>query len=219
MCLAVRRDEKGAGRHWHPNRRCRKREPGASSAERSATHDLTGNGVITNHPVSRGTASSGESDPACRMIRHTLATLAYRASKAVRGAPPDFGSFRTGPTTRTPGEILAHMGDLMDWALTIAQHRIEWRVNAIQSWSDDVNRLFSGISALDEYLASDVTLDVGTLGQLFQGPIADALTHTGQLTLLRRLADSPVRAENYQRALIEVGQTGLEQPPPQREFD
>ena len=153
------------------------------------------------------------------MIRHALATLAYRASKAVRGAPSDFGTFPTGPTTRTPGEILAHMGDLMAWALTIAQNRIQWRVNSPQAWSDDVNRFFAGMSALDEYLARGATFDAGTLGQLFQGPIADALTHTGQLTLLRRLADAPVRGENYQRALIDVGQTGLEQPPPQREFD
>lgn len=170
-------------------------------------------------PMSHARASAGESDPACRMIRHTLATLAYRASKAVRGAPPDFGNFRIGETTRTPGEIIAHMGDLMAWALTIAQNRIEWRVSAVQSWSDNVKRFFAGNSALDEYLASGATFDAEMLGQLFQGPIADALTHTGQLTLLRRLADAPIRAENYQRALIDVGQTGLEQPPPRREFD
>ena len=107
----------------------------------------------------------------------------------------------------------------MAWALTIAQQRIEWRVSPVRSWSEDVQRLFGGISALDAYLASGVSLDTGTLGQLFQGPIADALTHTGQLTLIRRLAGAPIRAENYQRALIDVGQTGLEQPPPQREFD
>lgn len=175
--------------------------------------------MTTNDPMSHAPAHSRELDPACRMIRHTLATLAYRASKAVRGAPQDFGSFAAGPTTRTPGQILAHMGDLMDWALTIAQQRIEWRVSPARSWPEDVRRFFAGISALDEYLASDASFDAGTLNQLFQGPIADALTHTGQLTLMRRLAGAPIRAENYQRALIDVGQTGLEQPPPQREFD
>jgi len=169
--------------------------------------------------MSHALADAGELDPASRMIRHTLATLAYRASKAVRGAPADFGTFRAGPTTRTPGEILAHMGDLMAWALTISQHRIEWRVHPVQSWSDDVTRFFAGVSALDGYLASGAAFDAGMLSQLFQGPIADALTHTGQLTLLRGLAGAPIRAENYQRALIDVGQTGLEQPPPQREFD
>jgi len=177
------------------------------------------NRVNTNDPMTHAPANSGEPDPACRMIRHTLATLAYRASKAVRGAPAEFGSFAAGSTTRTPGQILAHMGDLMAWALTIAQQRIEWRVSPVRSWSEDVQRFFAGTAALDAYLASGVSFDAGTLGQLFQGPIADALTHTGQLTLMRRLAGAPIRAENYQRALIDVGHTGLEQPPPQREFD
>jgi hypothetical protein len=153
------------------------------------------------------------------MIRHTLATLAYRASKAIRGAPSEFGAFRVGTTTRSPADILAHMGDLMDWALTMAQGHTQWQSAPVQAWSDDVRRLFSGITALDTYLASGVAFDTQLLSQLFQGPIADALTHTGQLTMLRRLADAPIKAENYQRALIDVGQTGLTQPLPQREFD
>jgi len=169
--------------------------------------------TMSHEPV-----NAGETSSACRMIRHTLATLAYRASKTVRGAPSNFDTFHASPTTRTPGEIVAHMGDLMEWALTIAQYRTEWHVSAVQSWSDDVTRLFAAISALDDCLANGATFDTGMLGQLFQGPIADALTHTGQLALLRRLANAPIRAENYQRALIEVGQTGLQQPLPQREF-
>jgi hypothetical protein len=169
--------------------------------------------------MSRLDATEAEPDPACRMIRHTLATLAYRASKAVRGAPADFGAFHIGPATRTPAEILAHMGDLMTWGLTIAQDRTEWRASPVGPWADDVSRLFAGITALDEYLASTATFEMRVLNQLFQGPIADALTHTGQLTMLRRLADAPIRAENYQRALIDVGQTGIEQPAPRREFD
>jgi hypothetical protein len=159
------------------------------------------------------------SESARAVVRHTLATLAYRAAKAVREAPPDFGAFRIGATTRTPGEILAHMGDLMDWALTMAQGRTQWRDGGVREWTDDVHRLFSGITALDQYLASEFAGDETVLLQLFQGPIADALTHTGQLTMLRRLADSPIRGESYQRALIVAGQTGLDQPPAQREFD
>jgi hypothetical protein len=175
--------------------------------------------LTTTNEMTHTNAIGEDADPACTMLRHTLATLAYRASKAVRGAPSDFGAFRVGTTTRTPAEILAHMGDLMDWALTMAQGRTQWRSAPVQSWSDDVNRLFAGITSLDTYLASGVAFDTQLLSQLFQGPIADALTHTGQLTMLRRLADAPIRAESYQRALINVGQTGLDQPPPQREFD
>ncbi len=164
-------------------------------------------------------AKNKDADPERTIIRHTLATLAYRAAKAVRGAPTNFGAFRIGRTTRTPSEILAHMGDLMDWALTMVQDRTQWHDTPTQAWSDDVRRFFASITALDTHIASGVPLDTQILLQLFQGPIADALTHTGQLTLLRRLADAAIKGESYQRALIAVGQTGLDQPPPQREFD
>jgi hypothetical protein len=164
--------------------------------------------------------SNGENaDPARWMARHALATLAYRASKAVRNAPAEFGTFRIGPTTRTPNEILAHMGDLMEWALTMAQDRTEWREGPVLAWAGNVDRLFSAITTFDECLASAAAVDPQLLLRLFQGPIADALTHTGQLTMLRRLAESPVKGESYQRALIAVGQTTVDQPPPQREFD
>jgi hypothetical protein len=163
--------------------------------------------------------NGGNADPARWMVRHALATLAYRASKAVRNAPADFGIFRIGPTTRTPNEILAHMGDLMEWALTMAQDRTQWGARPVLAWAGNVDRLFSAITDLDECLASTAAVDTQLLLKLFQGPIADALTHTGQLTMLRRLAESPVKGESYQRALIAVGQTTVDQPPPQREFD
>jgi hypothetical protein len=175
--------------------------------------------VTTTDATSPMGAHDANANSARSMLRHALATLAYRAAKAVRGAPTDFAAFRTGETTRTPAEILAHMGDLMEWALTMAQDRTKWRDRPVQGWSDDVERLFTGISALDGYLASDAAIAHPVLLQLFQGPVADALTHTGQLTMLRRLANAPIRGESYQRALIAVGQTGLEQPAPRREFD
>jgi hypothetical protein len=115
--------------------------------------------------------------------------------------------------------ILAHMSDLMDWALTMVQGREQWHVRPPRSWPDDVDRLFTAITILDRYLASEAAVDRPALLQLVQGPIADALAHTGQLTLLRRLADAPVRGEAYQAAPIAAGQTGLEQPPPVFEFD
>jgi len=152
-------------------------------------------------------------------VRHTLATLAYRAAKAVRGAPAEFVNLKIGTGTRTPAAIVVHMGDLMEWALTMVQGQTQWRDGPVQSWDADLKRLFAGIKALDDYLAGSAPVDLHILHQLFQGPIADALTHTGQLTMLRRLAGSPIRGESYQRALIAVGQTGLDQPPPQREFD
>jgi hypothetical protein len=142
------------------------------------------------------------------MLRHTLATLAYRADKVLRDAPSDFGSFTVGPTSRTPAEILAHMGDLMDWAAGLAVGSHRWDPKPPAVWADDVARLFAGMRALDEVLANEPVSDENAR-KVFQGPIADALTHTGQLSMLRRLAGAPVKAENYARAAgIRPGELG-----------
>ncbi|MGH9313864.1 MAG: hypothetical protein ACRD1S_11795 [Vicinamibacterales bacterium] len=151
-------------------------------------------------------------------LRHTVATLAYRGGKAVRDAPAGFGAFRAGETTRTPGQILAHVCDLLDWALSQAQGQQRWNDSTPQSWEDDVQRLFAGLAALDAYLTSGQPLGYPA-EQIFQGAIADALTHVGQINLLRRLAGSSVRGENYFRADIVPGRVGAEQSTPKREFD
>lgn len=151
------------------------------------------------------------------LLRHCVATLAYRAGKAVRGAPDSFGEWRSGDSTRTPVQILAHMGDLMDWGLELARGKQLWRAATPQPWPLEVQRFFASLARFDAYLASDEPL--GTMPeQLFQGPVADALTHVGQLTMLRGLAGAPIRAENYARAQIETGTVGLEQAAPRFEF-
>jgi hypothetical protein len=137
----------------------------------------------------------------------------------VRGAPEGFDSFRIAPTTRTPGEILAHMGDVIEWATTMAQGRPQWRTAPVRAWRDDVGRLFAAITSLDASFAAESELGTPLLHQLLQGPLADALTHTGQLALLRRLAGAPIRGEHFPSARIAAGQTGLDQPPPTQEFD
>jgi hypothetical protein len=157
-------------------------------------------------------------DPRRGLLRHTLATLAYRGGKAVRGADAAFAAFKAGPTTRTPGEILAHVGDLLDWGLSIARGAQSWHDSAPRPWEEEVARFFAALSAFDAYLASDEPLGAPP-EKLFQGPIADALTHVGQIALLRRLAGSAVRGENYFRADIAPGRVGREQSPPRREFD
>ncbi len=160
---------------------------------------------------------AASSVPKRELLRHTLATLAYRGGKAVRGAPADFSAFRAGSGSRSAGEILAHVGDLLDWALSLADGAEKWRDSPPQSWDADVARFFEGLHTLDARLASADASAVSD-EQLFQGPIADALTHVGQIALLRRLAGSPVRAENYRRADIVVGRVGPEQTAPRREF-
>lgn len=157
-------------------------------------------------------------DPARSLLRHTLATLAYRGGKAVRDAPAGFEAFKAGPATRTPGQILAHLGDLMDWGLSIARGAQSWNDSSPRPWKDEVARFFAAIEAFDRYLASQEPLEAPA-EQLFQGPVADALTHVGQIAMLRRLAGGAVRGENYFKADIASGRVGPEQSPPRREFD
>jgi hypothetical protein len=152
------------------------------------------------------------------MLRHTLATLAYRAAKTLRDAPPDFGGFQAAPGSRTAGQILAHMGDLMDWGRSIARGQQKWTDSPVQAWDADVQRFFAALEQFDEAVA-DLDPDDPLEPQLFQGPIADALQHTGQLAMMRRLAGAPIRGENYFVAPITIGRVGLDQDAPRREFE
>jgi hypothetical protein len=152
------------------------------------------------------------------MLRHAVATIAYRGGKALRGVPENFSRFEAGNGARTPGKILAHICDLFDWALSISQGQEEWHNSKPQSWDEDVTRFHSALSKFDEVLASDVKLPV-YVESLFQGPIADALTHIGQISILRRIAGGPVRAENYVIAEVVAGRVGAEQAAPKYEFD
>lgn len=158
------------------------------------------------------------SDTKREMLRHTVATLAYRGAKAVRGAPETFASFHASETTRTPAQILAHIGDLLDWALSIAKGAEAWSNSESLTWDQEVARFHQALESFDNYLASDAELSA-SCERLFQGPIADALTHVGQLTMLRRIEGGPIKGENYSRAKIEAGRVGTEQATPKREFD
>jgi hypothetical protein len=162
--------------------------------------------------------TNGHGDAARALLRHTLATLAYRAGKVLRDAPVTFGGFSPGPTSRTAREILAHLGDLMTWALCLCRGDHAWRDSPVRSWDDEVARFFDGLSALDRYLESTSTL-ADSAERVFQGPVADALTHVGQLALTRRRAGGAVRGENYFVAEIATGRVGADQASPRREFD
>lgn len=157
-------------------------------------------------------------DPARELLRHTVATVAYRGGKALRGAPDSFAAFRAGDTTRAPAQILAHMGDLFDWALSLAKGQQKWHDSTPLPWSQEAARFFAAVKAFDDYLASGEPLHESP-GKLFQGPVADALNHIGQIAMLRRLAGAPMRGENYHRAEIAAGRVGPEQSAPRREFD
>ena len=143
------------------------------------------------------------SDPRVAFLRHALATLVYRARKTVAGAPPGFRDFTVHEGSRSPGAILAHMGDLMDWALHLTAGRHVWNDSAPLAWDQEVARFFDAARRLDDALAA--ASPASAPEALFQGPVADALTHTGQIAMLRRMAGSPVRGENYFKATIQAG--------------
>jgi len=162
-------------------------------------------------------SNASNSHPKRELLRHTLATLAYRGGKAVRNAPEGFAMFHVDEGVRAPGQILAHIGDLMDWGLSMAIGKPGWRDSKPLAWEKEVERFFAALKKFDDYLASEEPLQA-PVEKLFQGPIADALTHVGQIAILRRLAGEPVKAENFYKAEIVVGRVGAEQPSPKREF-
>ncbi len=149
------------------------------------------------------------------LLRHTLATLAYRTARAIEGAPATFADFNG--AGRRPVQILAHMGDLLHWALSLAQGNQRWQDSQPLAWAQEQQRFFDALTAFDALLASSASLQA-PVERLFQGPVADALTHTGQLAMLRRLAGAPIRGENYYVAAIATGQVGPGQPDPIKPF-
>jgi hypothetical protein len=152
------------------------------------------------------------------LLRHTVATVAYRGGKAIRHAPDAFAAFRAGPESRTAVEILAHAGDLFEWALSLAEGQQVWHNSTPLPWPEESTRFFEVLRRFDERLASDRPLEASP-ERLFQGPVADALTHIGQLTMLRRLAHAPIKGENYYTADIVSGRVGPDQSAPKFEFD
>lgn len=151
-------------------------------------------------------------------LRHTLATMAYRGGKAIRNARPSFAEYGSAETSRTPAKILAHIGDLMDWALSMADGNRKWNDSAPLDWDKEGARFFASLKKFDDYLASDKPLQAPA-EKLFQGPIADALTHVGQLAMLRRMAGCPIKGENYFVAEIAAGRVGEDQAAPKKVFD
>jgi hypothetical protein len=158
-------------------------------------------------------------EPTAReMLRHSLAVIAYRGGKTIRNAPQAFVDFQAGHDARTPLQILAHVGDLFDWALSIAKGHPAFHPSEPLPWPDEAQRFFDSLKRFDDYLAGSGELHAPSQ-KLLQGPIADALQHVGQLAMLRRLSGTPVRAEDFYSADIAAGRVGKDQSPPRYEFD
>ncbi|HEU5466549.1 MAG TPA: hypothetical protein VFU75_06640 [Gemmatimonadales bacterium] len=151
------------------------------------------------------------------LLRHALATLAYRGAKAFRDAPEGFVDFRAAPGSRSAGEILAHIGDLLDWGLGLAKGQHKWKQSPVLPWTEGVARFHTSLERFDTALGSDDGLGFSA-EQLFQGPIADSFTHVGQIAMLRRLASAPIKGEDYSRADIAAGRVSQAQHVPKVEF-
>ena len=151
------------------------------------------------------------------LLRHALATLAYRGGKTIRNAPASFATYGVPDSSRTPANILAHTGDLMDWGLSMADGHPQWHDSIPLEWDKECERFFAALKKFDDYLASDQPLQA-PVEKLLQGPVADALTHVGQLAMLRRLSGAAIKGENYYVADIAIGRVGAEQAPPKKEF-
>ncbi len=152
------------------------------------------------------------------VLRIIVATLAYRAAKVLRDVPAGFDTATFGDATRRPVQIVAHLGDLLVWAVTLARGDYAWKAEGSGDWDVEVRRFFAGLAELDRELSKEGAFR-GSIEKLIQGPLADALTHVGQLAMLRAMAGAPVRPESYARAEIVIGRVGLDQAPPRAEFE
>lgn len=146
-------------------------------------------------------------------IRHVLAVLAYRSQKALRDHDENFPDFSAGNGTRTPRDLVRHMASVLGYARTFFVGGI-YRAEPLQNFKQEVERLHEHIRDLSAHLHTGTELREITLTQLLQGPISDAMTHVGQLAMLRRLAGSPIASENFIFAEISPEVLGSNQPLP-----
>ena len=153
-----------------------------------------------------------------RILRHMLSVIAYRGGKVLRDVPEGFGNTRVRDDTRSADEILAHINDVLHWGLTAAQGNQQWQGQHSGEWQVQVERFFDVLKQFDEALSLTGELPCSA-ERLLAGPLADSLTHIGQLSTLRKLAGSAVFGENYFVADIRTGCVGRDQAAPNREFE
>jgi hypothetical protein len=146
------------------------------------------------------------------MLRHFLAAIAYRTQKSLRGAPEGFGGFRVAPGVRTPAELVRHMTSVLGYATTFFVGGA-FDATPLATLENEVARLHATLSRLHEHFANGSFERMRPEGFL-QGPLADAMTHVGQLAMLRRLYGAPVPPENFIFAEVDSRNVSAEQPDP-----
>ena len=130
------------------------------------------------------------------LLKHFLAAIAYRTLKALRSAPSSFPDFRAGRTCGRPHELVWHMTGVVGYARTLFAGG-EWRPARMDGFAEEVRRFHDVLADLATIIGSGAARQEATFERLIQGPLADAMTHVGQLAMLRRLAGSPVEPENF----------------------
>ena len=148
------------------------------------------------------------------LLRHFLAALAYRTQKALRDAPPEFENFKAGDGVRTPKELVRHITSVLGYARTLFTGGQYWP-QPLPSLDEEVIRFHEMLESLATHFESNEPMQrLMSPEQLLQGPLSDAMTHVGQLAMLRRLAGAPVPPENFVVADINVDRLGKQQAPP-----
>ncbi len=147
-----------------------------------------------------------------RLLRHFLAALAYRTQKALRGAGPEFASFRAAPGVRTPHELLRHMTSVLGYARTRFTGGRYWP-HILPTVQEEMDRFHEMVESLSDHIDRSEFCEI-TPEQLLQGPLADAMTHAGQIAMLRRMAGSPIPPENFIEARIDSTNLSQDQPEP-----
>lgn len=147
------------------------------------------------------------------LLLHFLAALAYRTQKALRGAPAEFAAFRAGPKVRTPHELVAHMDSVLGYARTFFVGGA-YRAPPLPEFGAEVERFHATLAGLARVIEAEIEWKGISPERLLQGPLSDAMTHAGQLAMLRRLAGCPVPPENFVFASVDAANLGPEQPEP-----
>jgi hypothetical protein len=150
------------------------------------------------------------------LMRHAIATLAYRASRVLTATPSGFEGFDAGQGVMTPKKMLNHMSTILAYAHAQLMSEDFQRPTEVDEWSMEVDRFFETLTLLDRAVESGMRADADTVLRMLQGPMLDVATHIGQLSMLRRLAGSPTPKDHYIKAAVTIGRTGKDQPPPAR---
>lgn len=144
------------------------------------------------------------------LLRHLVAAIAYRSSGVLKETPEGYAELSIGHDVRAPREILSHMTNVLAYVLGKLRNE-ERKRHPLLAWAEEVERFYAMLGWLDDALAAGPSLEAGEAERLLQGPLADTLTHIGQLATLRRMAGAPVPGRNYIKAKVVVGCVGIDQ--------